>query len=221
MQPTSSWLEGERRTESRGTWAPLWDGSGLSREKTSNLLGTADPERRARYCLLLLHLLCCLCRGCARPCRARDRRGTVLPPCHRPHGGMLWGLAAGQDRVGGFIPYVEHAVRRCFWADLGNGWLLHHCRLVQAYASGQLLWGFLLLSVHLGLGVFFWESRCMEVMPLRCGADCTWHSRCEASLLFVVIPNCSGSEIHFFLRCGNLKGCERLALGLTGWWDCS
>lgn len=74
----------------------------------------------------------------------------AVPPT--PRRDAVWaGCRAGPGRRGCvfvcvFSPYVEHAVRRCLWADLGNGWLLYHCRLVQAYASGQLLWGFLLLS---------------------------------------------------------------------------
>lgn len=204
-------------------------GSSLGRqraEQRENQQSAGDRRPRAKstvlpasapYSVLPLSRLCQ-----ALPGKGPQGDGPpAVPPT--PRRDAVWaGCRAGPGRGGsGFIPYVEHAVRRCLWADLGNGWLLHHCKLVQAYASGQLLWGFLLLSVHLGLGVFFWESRCMEMMPLRCGADCTWHSRREASLLFVVMPNCLGSEIHLFLRCGNLKGCERLALGLTGWWDCS
>lgn len=57
------------------------------------------------------------------------------------------------------------------------------------------------------------------VVPLRCGADRACRSRRGASLLPVAMPGGLGSEMPFFLRCSNLKGWERLALGLRGWWN--
>lgn len=107
------------------------------------------------------------------------------------------GLAMPQDRARGSLPMLGVPA-------LAPG--------IAGSSSSAGSAGALPLSACLGVGVFLWEGRCEELMPLQCSVAHTCRWGCEASLFF----GGSGRGMPFFLRRGNLKGGEGLAVGLIG-----
>lgn len=105
------------------------------------------------------------------PRRAMPDEGpgrTILPPCHQPCGGMLWGWWQGRAGWGGPSLHPVHS-EEVSLGRLGEQ-LLQHCRLIQAHALGQLLRPFPLVCAFRGRCVLLGEQM-RGVVLLWCGAD--------------------------------------------------